>query len=248
MQRAIAVAVVEAFRNSESPYVLDLGASEGLLGKSISRMSEGHVRTVSVDPNPSMEKKFREGTFVRGASFSLSAIAPNNSTPPFIVDNKTIPYFTFTEEFNVIIENMLFQFLGVEREAYIGVIADALEESGLFICCEKFSSQNIEYFKLNEMQKDDYKLQYFSREEIERKLRDIVNPDNHSMGANLVDFEFMQNLLVKKFKFVGCFWDAGNFKGYVCSHTERNIKMFLYYLPDLNSCFSTRRTPFLISS
>ena len=66
-------AILETYRDQGAD-VLDIGASEGALPKALTRLSNGNIRTVSLDPNLDMKARFDQ-TPVEGAEYVAEAFS-----------------------------------------------------------------------------------------------------------------------------------------------------------------------------
>jgi hypothetical protein len=247
-ERAIAAAIVAALGN-ESTCMLDIGASEGTFCKVVSYASKGKIKTFALDANSSMKANFDRGKKVLGCEFVHAFIAPDNTSTSYL-DKTTgleIPRYEFDQKFDCVVESMFFQFLGSEREEYVKKIKSSILNDGLFICAEKFLSNDDNYYIENEINKYKFKSFHFSEDQINQKYEEILEDDGMGMDSKQVKYEYMEELLCKYFTHVTQIWDSGNFKGYACSDSKSRLDVLLNGLPDLNSEFSTFSTPSIIS-
>lgn len=247
-ERAIASAIVMTY-NENGGNLLDIGASEGILCKAVAHASKGRVKATALDANFSMKRNFERGLNIAGAKFLHAAVSTEEASAEYIdvTTQEAVPNYHFKKKFECIVESMFFQFLGTEREQYVKRINKSLSNDGIFICAEKFLSEDENYYIANEKIKDEYKLKFFSAEKIEEKFERILNDDGAGMGNMQVDFMFMEALLCEHFSEVVQIWDAGNFKAYACSSNKSCLKNFLDNMSDLNSPVSTCDTPQYIS-
>ena len=228
--------------------VLDIAASEGSYGKSVTALSNGNVKTVSLDPNLDMAKFFNEKSKVQGAEYSTDAFGAT-----FEDDGRVVPQHAPAKKYEAIHESMGFQFMSPDREGQIAEVKRLLTPDGLFLTEQKLKNPD---WAANEKFKDtNHKNKYFTPEELAAKDtrvgfgKDKGASQNDAetkavgMVANQVEHLELEQVLASKFKHVVQYWDSGNFKGYAASDSKAAVDAFLSKLPDLNSKFSNVETP-----
>ncbi len=226
----------------EGARVLDVGASEGSLMKTVSALSEGKIETVSLDPNPDMAKFFREKSEVPGATFEEKAFREG-----FADSGREVTAFDSADKFDVVHETMVFQFISPEREAQIGEAKRLMKPDGVLLVEEKVKNSK---WAENETKKDrEYKDRYFSKAELAAKDKVVgfqqAKTETKAVGMvdNMVQQANLEGLLGGQFDHVVQYWDSGNFKGYAASDSRAALDKLVGNIGDLNSDFSTVQTP-----
>lgn len=275
LQTYVGNAIVESYEDAD---VLDIGASEGALAKTVTKLSEGGVRTVAVDPAPAMAKHFVEGDPVKGARYEVAAFGTaeqegqvawteddiltdrDGETRPNPYAGRAIPYYKPDRRFDIVHEAMTFQFVDGNRVQQVARIKQLMKPDGVVILEEKFipgEGLSKEQFDQNEAQKDEFKEQYFTKEQIQAKAAAVGVKDKEAyqqaqreeeeqvvgMADLMVAPGTLEGVLEDNFNHVVQFWDAGNFKGYMASDSRENLGKLLGNLENVNSEFSTVKTP-----
>jgi hypothetical protein len=191
VQTIVGDAIAKTYKNAD---MLDIGASEGALIKAVTKMSNGSVRTVALDPNFAMAKHFNDGEEVEGSVYDTSAfgtkadegqLAWNEdetltdrdgqvTSNPFA--GEEVRWFKPDRQFDVIHEAMVFQFISGNRASQIARAKELMKPDGVLIIEEKFvagDQLSPEQFRANETQKDAYKEQYFTKAEIAAKAKAV---------------------------------------------------------------------------
>lgn len=191
VQMAVGNAVVNTY--GPEAVLLDMGASEGSFGKSISAM--GGPQTVSVDPN---------------------------------------------QQFDVVHEAMVFQFIKNDRPAQISRMKEMMKEDGVLVIEEKFHNDQ---WQENEARKDDVKRKYFQPKDMTEKAKAVLEGMNENMTSDVA----IEDLLTQQFKYVVQFWDSGNFKGYMASDSQDRLATLVDATGDLSSDHATVETPRIVT-
>jgi len=191
VQTIVGNAIAKTYKNAD---MLDIGASEGALIKAVTKMSNGGVRTVALDPNFAMAKHFNDGEKIEGSVYDTSAfgtkadegqLAWNEdetltdrdgqvTSNPFA--GEEVRWFKPDRQFDVIHEAMVFQFISGNRASQIARAKELMKPDGVLIIEEKFvagDQLSPEQFRANEAQKDAYKEQYFTKAEIAAKAKAV---------------------------------------------------------------------------
>jgi SAM-dependent methyltransferase len=222
--------------------LLDIGSSEGDFGKAISALTDGRVKTVSLDPNPQMAKDFHDISKVPGATQTEDSFL--NS---FEDSGRTYPAHNPEKPYDVINEAVTFQFIDPNRDAQIAEVKRMLKPDGVFTTAEKFKTKD---WAANELKKDrDYKNKYFTSEALKEKEKRVgfqqSKEEEKAVGMvdNMATDTDFEKTLQKHFKHVVQYWDSGNFKGYAASDDPAKLSELVKNIGDLNSEFSTVQTP-----
>ena len=277
LQTIVGSAIAKTYKSGD---VLDIGASEGAFIKAISHASQGKIKTVALDPNFAMAKHFNESP-VEGASYDTSAFSDQSDEgqPAWVEDDmltdrdgaatpnpfagKEVRYYQPDRAFDVVHEAMVFQFISGDREGQVARAKQLMKPNGVLILEEKFvSGQDLSpaQFRANEAQKDAYKEQYFTKEEIAQKAKAVgvaevaayqegqQEKEKAVVGMNdrMVSPFNLENVLISNFAHTVQFWDSGNFKGYLASDSKQALESLLSNMLDTNSEFSTVNTPMLV--
>lgn len=211
-------AITNLFKNKKAS-VLDIGGSENSWAKAISGVSEGKIKTTTLDPNPEM-KKFSD---------NKSSVDGNEYIPEaFMEGYDNIKAYDPDKKFDVVHESMVFQFINDNRAPQIKYIKDnLLGKDGLLIVEEKFFTEN---YESNEEVKDRYKEKYFTKEELANKKKRVLNKEGDAaegMESNMIKESSMIKILKDNFKNVKEYWSSGNFKGYVASNNSNLVNDFV---------------------
>lgn len=271
LQVLVGNAIVNTFSDGT---MLDIGASEGALVKTVTKQSKGNIKTLALDPNPSMAKTFADGETVSGSVYAVEAFGTAEQEgqlaweeDAYLADRdgtktknpyarQEIKYFDPAgQKFDVVHEAMVFQFMSSNRDLQIGRVKELLSVGGVAIIEEKFvpgEGLTEEQFKENEDIKDVYKNQYFTEQQIKDKARAVgVAMPSEEQTVGMADLMVppgeLEGILAKHFDTVVQFWDSGNFKGYIASDDPGAIAAFIENLPSTESNFSTTQTPSLIA-
>lgn len=275
LQTVVGDAIAKTFDDAD---MLDIGASEGALIKAITKLSDGKVRTVAVDPAPAMGQHFNKGEKVPGAVFKVAAFGSaeeagteawvegdtltdrdgTKRANPFV--GRSIPFYKPDRKFDIVHEAMVFQFVNSDRAEQVARIKELMKPDGVAILEEKFipgEGLPKSQFDANEAQKDVFKEQYFSKEEIDAKAKAVGVKDQEAYAAAQAEKEeqvvgmadlmvapaTLERVLQDNFAHIVQFWDAGNFKGYMASDDRATIDKLLGNMEDVNSEFSNVETP-----
>lgn len=197
--------------------IYDIGGSEGGFVKAITEASNGQIETINLDPNPEMEKAHNISP-VKGSTFVREAFYESFEDDG-VVYKKHVP----SKKADVVHESMVFQFITPERRQFIKEIKDNyLKEDGIVLLEEKLVPNTTEEWVFNEERKDEYKRQYYSQEVITEKAEQVLT----GMFKNQTKESDLLNILNKDFSYVGEYWDAGNFKGYIATNSKTKFDQF----------------------
>ena len=243
VQAAVGHAIVKTLPSGGT--VLDIGASEGALVKAIAATSDGRVAATALDPNVAMSRTFLSGEQVPGADYRVEAFGTKGDEGRLAWtedDGTPIRYFKPDRRYDIVHETMVFQFISGARDGQIRRMKELATKDGLIIIEEKFvpgGSLSQKQWAESEAQKDAFKHQYFSKKETTKKKETILV----GMHQLMVTPSGVEKTLGENFDHVVQFWDVGNFKGYIASDNRQRLDAFLKNLEDLNTEFSTTRTP-----
>ena len=226
--------------------VLDIGASEGALIKSISELSGGKIETVALDPNFKMAEHFNR-TPVKGSRYVVEAFGSADEAGKLAwnEDAGNVNFFDPKgQKFDIVHEAMVFQFISNARNAQIARVKELLTPEGLVIVEEKVGNRKDIYLS-NEAKKDAYKSKYYTPEEMETKRLEVLGGGDKVEGMTELQVSAweLEQSLAKHFTHVTQFWDSGNFKGYVAGDSRSAIKRFVANLANTGTEYSTVKTP-----
>lgn len=189
VQQAVGSAVAKTY--AAGGVVLDVGASEGAWGKTVSAVTDGKVRTVNLDPNLAMAEHFNTHSTVPGAEYVVEAFGSkeDEGKEAWQEGDTPINFFKPDTKFDVIHEAMVFQFISNGRNAQVARMKELLKPGGLVLLEEKiiavlpgkpseitpeqiaaFTPEQKAFWD-NEIQKDAYKAKHFSAKAIEEKKK-----------------------------------------------------------------------------
>ena len=258
--------------------MLDIGGSEGALAKTISEQSGGAIQTTVLDPNFAMAEHFATSGSVEGARYDTGAFTAAEDAGKILwVEGATLtdrdgteipnPYagravrgFEPDGKFDVVHEAMVFQFISGDRDNQIARAKELMTADGVLLLEEKFipgAGLPLAQHRANEAQKDAYKEQFFTKEEIAAKAAAVGVVDKEAFAAAQADKEKsavgMADLMVSpgtleavldgNFQYVVQFWSSGNFKGYMASDSLAKLEALLGNMINTNSEFSTETAP-----
>lgn len=220
----------------EGGLVIDIAGSEGGLNKSITKISNGKIKTINLDVNKDMQSAHNTNP-VKGAEFKLGAFFNDYEEDGFTA-KRWIP----ENKADIVHESMGFQFMSPQRELHIKEAKDNyLKPDGMLIVEEKVGNPQWEE---NEIKKDiNFKSRFYTKEQIEEKNKAVKVSDfdaNEGMAGNMVTEEKLLRDLGDNFSHVQQYWDAGNFKGYVASNDKTKIDKFIKSIGSTNTEFSNR--------
>lgn len=246
MQAAVAYAISKTLGNGS---VLRIGASEGSTVKAIVKGAGPNARGVAMDPNPAMQRTFDEKPQVPGVTFDLSAFGARDDAGQLLWTEDTgeeIRVFDPRGQlFDVVIEQMVFQFISNARNAQIAAAKQHMKPGGLFYTAEKVGGP-ADVYNANEAKKDLFKANFYSQEELAAKAKEVLQTGGDAVEG-MTDLQVSQTelemILKANFDHVVQVWDSGNFKGYAASDSVETLQGFTANLPALASEYATVRTP-----
>jgi len=244
IQAIVGDALVKTF--GDGAQMLDIGASEGALIKTLAEKTDGKIQAIALDPNPEMKAVFDEKGQVQGATYKLEALGNPEQQGQHAWTDKTGDEINFfapgDQKFDIVHEAMVFQFLSNKRGDQVALVKSMMAEDGIAIFEEKLGT-DIEIYNANEDQKDfDWKSKYYTEEQIVRKRAEILEKGGDTiegMTALQVTIPEMEQILASQFENFALFWQSGNFRGYVASDSAENLQKFVDNLADTSSEFGT---------
>ena len=199
--------------------IYDLGGSEGGFVKSITDASKGSIKTINLDPNKQMQET-HNSTPVEGSVFIREAFYEGFTDDDGTIYKKHTP----NKKADVVHEAMTFQFINEKRDHFIKEVKDNyMKEDGIFLLEEKITPESEEQWLRNEDIKDNFKLQYYSQEYIDKKKEEVLT----GMKKNQTPYKVLLSNLKDEFLFVEEYWDSGNFKGVIASNSKEKIDSFM---------------------
>jgi hypothetical protein len=218
--------------------MLDIGASEGTQAKTITSLSGGKIKSISLDPLPAMQETFDSTSQVDGATFSLTALGMDKKSEGKLAweEDDGTPIYNFDpkgKKYDIVQESMVFQFIDNNRDDHIKRAAALTKDDGIAIFQEKLHNPN---WDQNEAQKNQFKALSFRKEDMDAKSAEVLE----GMNENMVAVKELEKQLAKNFKHVTQIWDSGNFKGYAASNSFETIAKFQSNMGNTSSIFDTR--------
>ena len=235
LQYRIGNAIVEVF--GDGGVMLDIGASEGTQAKTITALSDGKIKSISLDPNPDMRDSFETVSTVEGASYSMSALGMDSESEGEYAgwDENGEPINNFDpqgQKFDIVHEAMVFQFIDNNRQTHVKRVAELTKDDGIAIFQEKLHNDQ---WDENEAKKNSFKSQSFAKEDMDAKSAEVLE----GMNKHMVRVEELEKQLAKNFKWFVQIWDSGNFKGYAASNDHAKLMRFKKAVGDTSSDYST---------
>lgn len=247
VQNAVGNAVIKTLPQGGSFF--DMASSEGALLKAIVEGSGGRIRAHGIDPNVGMYDTFNAKPIPAGATMERSAFgAPEDYGKLAWPADGTEPatnYFNPQDPFDIAHEAMGFQFISNARKPQIEAMKSVLKPGGLMISEEKFGNV-APLYNFNEAQKDLYKSQFYTPEQLETKRQKVLlrgGDEVEGMNDLQVSQDEMDRILADTYGHRAQFWDSGNFKGYAASDDKYLLDDFLGNLGDLSSKYETEVMP-----
>lgn len=191
--------------------------------RTLAEFGTGTIVTLSDTPNSENAKEFE-----RLISHQYSQIIV---TPYFNVTQELVashfPDFPYRDGFDVIWEDTTFQMYSSNRDWQISHVKKQLAIDGMLVLFEKVANFDQAQYILNEYNKDLYfKTQYFSRDDILSKNRNILK----DMFRGQVTESSLSWSLNHHFNYVYKIWHCGNFVQLIASNSHENIESFLNLL------------------
>lgn len=237
LQIKVGSVITNLFTNGGLVY--DIGGSEGGFVKAISESSNGNIRSINLDVNEDMQAAHNKVP-VEGSNFVPQAFLEDYTDA---TTGKTYPRHIPQEKADVVHESMVFQFISPERKQFIKEIADNYVKSdGIVLLEEKVLPQTEEEWKKNEAVKDQYKLQYYPQEALNAKAEQVLA----GMKKNQTAETDLLNALQEHFDYVGQYWDAGNFRGYIATNSKEKFDQFFNNMQPVTSEYSARQSSDLL--
>lgn len=253
MQQAVAYSISEMMKGQVAATggadMLRIGASEGSTVKAIVENAGTGARGVAMDPNMEMMNTFYDKPQVPGVEFSPTAFGDISEAGNLLWTEddgfEVRVYDPGERRFDVVVEQMVFQFISNTRNAQVASAKKLMKPDGLFYTAEKFGGPAAQY-RANEAKKDEFKARHFTAEELEAKRQEVLQTGGDAVEGMTdlqVSVDEMETILAKNFKHVVQVWDSGNFKGYAASDNPDTVQEFLQNLAPLDSEFANVETP-----
>lgn len=252
LQQVVGAAIVKAI--PEGGALLDIAGSEGALAKAVAELRPD-VETVVLDPNQDMQTTFAKKGGPANARYDLSAFTDTAEDAGQVqwTEDNGVPILGFQPDrkYDVVHEAMGFQFIHKGRAAQLARVRELMAPGGIAIFEEKYipgEGLPQEQWDANEAQKDEFKHQFFTNEDIEAKKKAILESraeEEKTVGMTdlMVSPGEFERVLTNTWGVAAQFWDSGNFKGYVASDSAEALQRFLANLEDTTTEFSTTSTP-----
>jgi len=214
--------------------LLDIGGTEGTWSSTIAAL-EPRIQVTVLDPNRDAEKIFNKNTLVN-KQFQLGAFSHNKEDFGKYFDETGVMFIKPNRQYDIVHESMAFQFIDADRTGQIEFIKnEVLKEDGILFIEEKFLDNDTIY-QANENLKNEFKLQYYTEEQLSnKKFNVLLNMEGKQAAISDVEAALNNN-----FKYVVQYWDSGNFKGFVASNNEK-VLGFVDEINALNTSLTNHR-------
>ncbi|MER9745618.1 MULTISPECIES: class I SAM-dependent methyltransferase [unclassified Mesorhizobium] len=197
-----------------------LGLAEGILARSVAKLGNGKIQTLSCSPTRENEESF----FLHGrpahATFFLGPF--HHLTRSRMAATPGLGHFL--GGFDIIMEDTTFQMYSPNRTAQIGFVKRHLKDDGVFLFLEKFKQADTQEYLRRELQKDHgYKARFFNPDDIKRKNEVILK----QMNLNETTLDNMSAALAAYFKYGCVTWNSGNFYTLAASNSADNLRCLI---------------------
>ncbi|MCC3770519.1 hypothetical protein [Streptomyces sp. UNOC14_S4] len=201
----------------------ETSVGDGTNGRTMAEFSEGLIRTLScsssIHNKTSFDRlcshdcsRFHQGSFVE-------------VTPEYIASRPDL--HCFRDGFDVIYENVTFQFYGPERADLIGYVSRQLKPEGVMIFMEKLRQPDPQEYLARERIKDElFKSRYFRAGEISAKRVNMLV----DMERGQVDFALLVDAIEQHFEHAYLIWNSTNFYEFAASNSAAGMARFLSVL------------------
>lgn len=214
--------------------LLDIGGTEGSWASAVAGI-EPRIQVTVLDPNRDAERIFNKKPLVN-KKFQLAAFSHKKEDLGKYFDETAVSFIKPNRQYDIVHESMALQFIDGDRTGQIEFIKnEVLKENGILFIEEKFLDNDTIY-QANENLKNEFKLQYYTEEQLQnKKFNVLLNMEGKQ--AAISDVEATLN---KNFKHVVQYWDSGNFKGFVASDNEK-VLGFVDEINSLNTSLTNHR-------
>jgi SAM-dependent methyltransferase len=199
-------------------------SQDGTSARTLAELASGKVITLTNGLHTVNKKNFEELCRHPFSYFYLGYFC--DITPQLI---RTLPNSNvFADGFDVIYENVTFQFYDKDRLEQIAHLKKVMKDDGILICLEKLHQIDASEYEKREQVKDErYKSLYFSTTELIWKRSKILS----DMKEFQVDYETLISSLKQHFSYVYLLWNSSNFYEMAASNNLQKINDFLSFLP-----------------
>ncbi|RUW36206.1 MULTISPECIES: class I SAM-dependent methyltransferase [unclassified Mesorhizobium] len=222
----MAYAMLKYARYCQTPLSLySLGTAEGTMARTLSELSDGHIRSLSCSPNAENYKCFMAYGEPPDAEFFVGPF--HRLTKEVLCSDVRLA--KFASGFDFILEDTTFQMYSPNRVKQIEFVMQHLKEGGIFVFVEKFRAVDENDYARREWQKDlGFKARYFPQEEIEKKRTAVLA----TMFKNEVTLEEMSRVVGAHFNHCIITWNSGNFCSLAASNSRENLNLYLSQMAD----------------
>jgi hypothetical protein len=198
--------------------VYTLGDASGVTARSLTRISDGTIQTLTCSPNVENQNNFLLNV-PAGAYFFLG---PFFEVTPASLRRQGV--LSFAGGFDVIVEDTTFQMYGPERMEPINLACRNLREDGIFVLIEKVRPPSVTDYVKREAQKDEqFKARYFDAGQIAAKRAAILA----CMQQQEASLEQIMAALRTRFSMAAITWNSGNFYTIAASNDASNLREFV---------------------
>ncbi len=246
MLKGMTDAAVVLGRGGNEVNMLDITSSEGYFTKAWAQLAQDkgvNAKADALDAGVTFQRDFNAAPQVPGVEFLLEAWGETFVDPDSGIN---IPLFVPTKKYEVIHENMGFQFFTATRDKEIKEVKSMLSEGGLFVTAEKLKNKD---YARREVLKDQFKAESFTAEEMAEKAKTVLKESDEA-SVGMMDYQFdrleYEKVLSNNFKYVVQMYSAGNFAGYYASDDLEVIETALRGTGDTTTKYNEEVTPKII--
>lgn len=196
--------------------LLDVGASEGTLGSLVAALSGGRIATTNIDPNRAMYETWKKRNTLF-TSFRVEAWHQG-----FQDGDEYIPAYGGATV-DAIHMSMVRQFVTRDAESWYAEAHKFLNPDGLFIVNVKVYEPDNPEWHAKEAEKDAYKAQFFTAEQMTKKAEETLVGMHSLMLTKAEEIAALQ----ASFAYVTTYWKSCNFYGFIASDNPYTLNRFL---------------------
>jgi hypothetical protein len=214
------------------------GSAEGVIARTVAELGEGKIYTLTNSSTAANEAEFYRRGAVEQARFFAG--------PYFDIDPELLSSHQnlepFKEGFDIVYEDTCFQMHAKNRAEQVAWICQNMRDDGLFICLEKcLLEDHVEYQRRENQKDDDFKIRYFSSQQIAEKKTSILQ----DMQTGQVLMSDLVEGIAATLKHVAVTWNSGNFYTIVASNDPKKVQEFCGYMlpPCIPAHFANTELP-----
>ncbi|CAM3784330.1 class I SAM-dependent methyltransferase (plasmid) [Agrobacterium radiobacter] len=207
-------------RENRAATLYTLGAGAGSLSRSLAKLGDGRIKTLSCSPTVANRVCFYEKRGSEHANFFDGAFFELNEER-YSTDQDLEP---FRHGFDVLLEDTTFQMYGTDRDRQTGFVARSVRSTGVLVQVQKLLHPDPLVYAERERQKDEmFKSRFFSPAQIAGKRREVLN----TMVDFQVDMATTRAALQQCFRYSVVTWNSGNFYTIISSNCRHSMIDFV---------------------